>query len=430
MSLQTIRDTVASLLSYSPGDADYEARLNKAINDAQTTVLGSHRWSFAEADFPLRVYPDVEFSAISVTSGNAYIDLPGLTGDARKDVDGHTLVFTSSAGVVSEEYTISWADTGSDRVYLTKEIGLATASYTVTVKYRQVNLPARSRSVEALLDLTRGTPVPQRATTKFQRDISGLDPKHTGPALAWIPSEGIRIPAPRAPEGVATAAALGQGVRKIVVYETFTWGGRESALSSGKEYSLTNLQTLTFTPPAISAKTGFYRKYYFTCPAIGLLAPRLISDATTTDGRVDPDGGVTISPDLSLTTLQSEDFFVSAVRYGGHTGAHLRFNLYPHPSSETDFQVRVCVTAPTLYEDADEPLIPADQVQTIELEAAASMARRLDNPALAKMLREDYDAEYRRLVQGFLVQTTAPLMLGGWGDTGRQVYDRGPLKVT
>ncbi len=140
MTLQSIRESVANHLNYDPTNSSYEEELNALINRAQTKVLGSHRWAFAQRDHTVTAYPDTSFDSISITSGDDFVTLPGLTGDFRKDADGHTLYLTSSTGVNSESYTISFADLNSDDVYLTKAIGQATGTYTVTVQYREINL--------------------------------------------------------------------------------------------------------------------------------------------------------------------------------------------------------------------------------------------------------------------------------------------------
>lgn len=412
VTLADIRDQISGLLNYDPANSEYKAKINAWINDATRKILGSHVWSFAARDYTLTVYPDLTFSAISITSGDDFVDLTALTGVDRANVDGHVLYLTSAAGVKSQGYLISFADLASDRVYLTKQIGEATASYTVTITRREITLPSEVRSVEGMLDLSTGTPEPNRALSKLQRDTDRLNPSIVGRSIYWIPSAGIKTQPPRQPTGVATAAAVGQGVRTIKVYQTFTWGGRESPLSQVSSYSLTALQTLTFTPPAISTTVGYYRRYYMTCEEAGIVAPVLINTAGVPTGAVDPLGGVTLTPDLSLTTLQSEDFQATTIRYS-QPGLYQRINLYPHPGNITNYQVRAQVIPLPMLDDLDSPLVPPDAVDAIVYEAAATGAFSNDDTAKFKMLSDLAKSEYRRMCQNYLVQDTAPLVIGG-----------------
>jgi hypothetical protein len=415
-TLADLRDAVATALNYDPTNAQYETELNGLINRAQTKVLGSHRWSFAQRDSILTVYPDTPFLTISITSGDTFVDLPALTGDARAAADGHTLYLTSSTGVDSQSYTISFADLASDRVYLTRAIVEATGTYTVTVQYREINLPYNASSVEGLLDLSVGIPEPQRAMSKLNRDVIRLDPNTTGRSLYFIPSSSIRVPPPRNVSGSAVVVAAAQGVRTLFIYQTFVWAGRESALSAHTKYDLTAVETLTFTAPAISTTTGYYRNYYYTCPDEGIKRPVFI-------GTTDPLGGVTLTPNLSLTTITSEATQANAVLYQA-LGQVQRFNLWPQPALVTQYQVRVQVLPQPMIEDGDPPLIPPDAAQVIEYEAAHTSSLRLDNPALGKMYKELRDSAFRQMSQTYLMQSTAPVvMLGASGST------KGPISM-
>ena len=427
-TLADIRAMVAGYLNYDPDNADYRAKIDAWINDAVRKILGSHVWSFASRDYTLPIYPDLTFSGVAVTSGNDYIDIAALVSPDRGLVDGHTLFLTSPSGVKSQGYLISFADSASDRVYLTKKIGEATATYTVTVSRREVTLPSEVRSIEGVLDLSTGTPEPNRALSKLQRDTDRLNPSIVGRSIYWIPSSGAKTAPPRIPSGVAVVPAVGQGVRTIKVYQTFTWGGRESELSRVSTYSLTALQTLTFTPPAISTTTGYYRKFYLTCEEAGIVAPVLINTLGLPTGAVDPLGGVTITPDLSLTTLQSESFHATVVRYR-FPGLYQRMNLYPHPGQATNYQVRAQVLPLPLIDDLDTPLVPPDAVDVIGYEAAATGAFSNDDTAKFKMLSELAAADFRRMCQNYLVQDTSPLVIGrrakidpGQPSTGPHTY--------
>lgn len=425
-TLSDLRAAVAANLNFDPANDSYEVDLDGLINRAQTKVLGSHRWSFAQRETLVTVFPDYVEAGIPVILGQDFVDLSLIPADFRKAIDGHTLFLTSSTNVQSQTYNISFADLAGIRVYLTSPITQATGTYTVTVQFREIALPGDTASVEGLLDLSVGIPEPQRAMTKLNRDVIRLDPNTTGRSLYFIPSTSVKTPTPRAVSGVATVAGVAQGIRTIYVFQTFSLAGRESALSAPVEYKLTDIQTLTFTAPAIQPSTGLYRKFYFSCPQVGIKRPVLV-DASVPEG-VDPLGGVTLAPDLSLATISSEDYLTSTIPYMA-LGSYQRFNLWPHPALVTQYQVRVQALPQPMIEDGDAPLIPPDAAQVIEYEATSTNAIRLDNPSLGKMYRDLRDGAYRQMSQTYLMQSTAPVVMMGASGSTKGPISLGPYKV-
>ena len=425
-TLADLRAAVAANLNYDPANDSYEVDLDRKINAAQVKVLGSHRWSFAQRETLVTVFPDYVEAGIPVILGQDFVDLSLIPADFRKAIDGHTLFLTSSTNVQSQTYNISFADLAGIRVYLTSPITQATGTYTVTVQFREIALPGDTASVEGLLDLSVGIPEPQRAMTKLNRDVIRLDPNTTGRSLYFIPSTSVKTPTPRAVSGVATVAGVAQGIRTIYVFQTFSLAGRESALSAPVEYKLTDIQTLTFTAPAIQPSTGLYRKFYFSCPQVGIKRPVLV-DASVPEG-VDPLGGVTLAPDLSLATISSEDYLTSTIPYMA-LGSYQRVNLWPHPALVTDYQVRVQVLPQPMIEDGDTPLIPPDAAAVIEFEATANNALRLDNQSLAQMYRDLRSAAYRQMQQTYLLQSSAPVVMMGASGSTKGPISLGPYKV-
>jgi hypothetical protein len=54
--------------------------LDGLINRAQTKVLGSHRWSFAQRETLVTVFPDYTEVSIPVILGQDFVDLTLITG--------------------------------------------------------------------------------------------------------------------------------------------------------------------------------------------------------------------------------------------------------------------------------------------------------------------------------------------------------------
>lgn len=425
-TLADLRAAVAANLNYDPANDSYTDDLDGLINRAQTKVLGAHRWSFAQRESFVKVFPDYTEAGIPVILGQAFVDLVLITAEARAAIDGHTLTLLSSTGVQSQVYPISFADLAGTRVYLVDPITQASGTYTVVVQYREIALPGDTASVEGLLDLSVGIPEPQRAMTKLNRDVIRLDPKTTGRSLYFIPSTSVKTPTPRAVAGVTVIAGLAQGVRTLLVYQTFSLAGRESALSPPTEFVLSDIQTLSFTAPAIQPSTGLYRKFYFSCEAIGIKRPVLV--ANTVPNGIDPLGGVTLTPDLRLSTISTESYLTTTIAFAA-LGVYQRFNLWPHPALVTEYQCRVQALPQPMIEDGDTPFIPPDAAQVLEYEASANNALRLDNQSLARMYRELRDAAYRQMQQAYLLQSTAPVVMLGQTGSTKGPISLGPYRV-
>ena len=425
-TLADLRAAVAANLNFDPANDSYEEDLDGLINRAQTKVLGSHRWSFAQRESIVKVFPDYTEAGIPVILGQGFVDLSLIPADFRRAIDGHTLFLTSATGVQSQVYPISFADLAGIRVYLVNPITQATGTYTVTVQFREITLQGDTASVEGLLDLSVGIPEPQRAMTKLNRDVIRLDPNTTGRSLYFIPSTSVKTPTPRAVSGVSTIAGVAQGVRTLFIYQTFSFAGRESALSAPVEFNLTDVQTLSFTAPAIQPSTGLYRKFYFSCPQVGIDRPVLV--ANTVPNGIDPLGGVTLTPDLRLSTISSESYLTTTIGFAA-LGVYQRFNLWPHPALVTDYQVRVQALPQPMIEDGDTPFIPPDAAQVIEYEATANNALRLDNQSLAQMYRELRNAAYRQMQQTYLLQSSAPVVMMGASGATKGPISLGPYRV-
>ena len=127
-------------------------------------------------------------------------------------------------------------------------------------------------TVENVGDPSVGIPAKSIFLSKFEREDSDLDPDLLGTIEAYLPSTSKRIPAPTRARGVSViVAGAGQGVRTINVYMVNVSGpesppfrvyrrdvsdGWESAFSAVQTFSLTDTQTLTFTPEALAPPLG------------------------------------------------------------------------------------------------------------------------------------------------------------------------------
>ena len=263
--------------------------------------------------------------------------------------------------------------------------------------------------------------------SKWEREDANLDPSLLGTIEAYLPSEGRRVAAPQAPRGVATVAAVGQGARTINVYMVNVLGpnaqnyptyrdavssGFESALSKVATFSLTDTQTLEFTPETIPNTTGLYRRYYFTCPEAGILAPVRVRSLSGVD-TIPPTGGVTIASNLALSHLEGQAFHSEAVRYQYNQSAvYQALELYPHPSADQDLNVRMVVAPTRMQEDQDVPLVPAAYAQMVAYAALENITLKVANPALSQVYQRKKALLYKAMEQRYLKEVPRRIIKG------------------
>jgi len=200
------------------------------------------------------------------------------------------------------------------------------------------------------------------------------------------------------------------------VYPLEVSDGFESGLSKVSTYSLSDTETLTFTPETIDNTTGLYRRYYFTCPEANILAPVRIRSAgagTTDVDTVAPTGGVTLAPDLSLNTLSGQNFQSTAIRYQYNQSAgYQSIQLYPHPSEDQKIDVRLLLHPARLQEDQDAPLVPAAYSQILAYAALESLTLKVDNPALSAVYARKKDVLYQGMEQRYLAAVPRRIIKG------------------
>jgi len=454
MHLQDLRDFVANLVDYDPTNETYTAQLTQLLNQVQKTVLTDRPWDFAQREGDTTVWTDVSYE-ISVVNGSSTVTSASLFPVSTNvllpgsQLDGATVEVTDSAGLKGG-YQVAWVR-ASNQLYFTSDFAGASGTYTATFKRREIYLPGDTQTVMSVLDLTTGIPRSQVFLSKYERDDYSYDPTMLGTPTAYIPSQGKVVPAPRVPTGVATAAAVGQGVRTINVYQVnilvlpsprpsvYPAGvgyGMESGFSKVATYTLSDIQTLTFTPEVVPNKSGLYRRYYFTCPELGIYAPvRVVSaggggSAAAGVDTVNPLGTVTLAPDLSTTTLTSQSFQSSAIRYVPSNGMYQSFLLYPHPSSNSPIRIRRLIAPRPMEEAQDVPLVPEAYAQIIAFAALEQLCLKMDNAALSAVYAKKKEVLFKGMEQKYLMDPPRRIIKGQY-QTGYQAQSPwwGPLKL-
>jgi len=435
VNLADLRAFVGNLLDYDPTNETYDTQLDALLNDAQVRLLTDRAFDFCQREMDL-IIPTDDTASFSVNNGSATVAGAGFPVSTDPVLpgsqwEGAEVRITDSAGAVAD-YQIRYVSS-ANQLFLDRDFEGVTGTYTVTVKMREVYLPSDTATLMNVSDLETGLPTPQYHLSKFDRDRASLDRDLLGTPEAYIPSQGIRIPAPRLPTGVSVITpGAGRGVRTVTVYMVNVYGpgpntpieyragvsgGRESALSAPKTFTLQDNEELSFTPETLPSSTGLYRRYYFTCPQLGMKAPVRVRHAINSPpgqfvDTIAPTGGVTIQGDTSIATLASQAFQAASTRFTGSSGVYQSFQLYPHVSSDTRFTVRRLVAPRPMQEDQDVPLVPQAYAQVIAFAALEQVTLKHDNPTLSNVyerkrvkMMQELEARFlgkppRRIIRG------------------------------
>jgi hypothetical protein len=122
---------------------------------------------------------------------------------------------------------------------------------------------------------------------------------------------------------------------------------------------------------------------------------------------------VSLKPDLSLTNLSSQGFQSRAIRYRFNQAAiYQAIELYPHPSSDQDLNVRLVVSPTRMQEDQDVPLVPAAYAQIVAYAALENLVLKVDNPALAQVYQRKKAVLYKAMEQRYLKEVPRRIIKG------------------
>ena len=459
MHLGDLIDFVGNLLDYDPTNTTYREQLVSILNDAQTHILTDRPWPFAMKDRKLKVWTDDTFTFNFVNGSN---QITGVLIPVSTDMvlpGGEYALATIESESPRFRHRIMWVK-NQTTAFLDRPFEGPSGTYEVTIKRRQIRLPSDAMTVQNVSDPHVGIPAKALFLSKWEREDSNLDPSLLGTIEAYLPSQAFVVAAPRTPRGVTVeTVAAGQGVRTINVfmvnvrapnatnyqmYPRDVSDGFESALSRVETYSLTDTQTLYFQPEPLNPQTGYYRRYYFTCPEAGILAPVRTrhteplepTGVSTGTDTVPPDnpafGGIQLQPRLALSHLSTQAFQASSIRYRwNQTAAYQQIMLYPHPSADQDLNVRMVINPPRLQEDQDAPLVPHAYAQLIAFAALENLTLKVDNPALAQVYQRKKETLYKAMEQAYLKATPRRIIKGNPTAGYRYVKNPfGPLTFT
>jgi len=438
MNLGSLLDFMGTLLDYDPSNSTYRAQVVTLLNDAQVRCLTDRHWDFSTRDRKLQVWTDTTLT-LNVTNGSATATGTGfpVSSDLVKpgsELARAVVTFSDSAGN-AHTHRIAWVENATT-LYLDRLYTGASGAVSALVKRRDIFLPSDAMNVLNVSDPSVGIPAKALMLSKWEREDANLDADLLGTVEAYLPSEGLMVRAPQTVRGVTVqSAGAGQGVRTVDVYmvnvkapagqnypayRSDVSSGFESAFSKVSSFSLSNTQTLHFTPETIPNHTGLYRRYYFTCAEAGIIAPVRVRNADAEGGAiVDRDtintkGGITLKPDLALSTLQGQAFHSTSIRYRfNQSSAYRSIQLYPHPAEDQKLDVRTSINPARMQEDQDATLIPASYSKMLAYSALEMLALKVDGAsALAVAYARERDVLYKGMEARFLAQVPRRIIKG------------------
>mgnify|MGYP003646593381 FL=1 len=436
MNLADLRAYVGNLLDYDPTNSTYDGQLDALLNDAQTRLLTDRAWTFCQRESTM-VVPTDSSATFNVTAGSATVAGAGFpfstsTVTPGSPWEGGAVTIKDSNGLEGDYFVRYVASV--NQLFLDRDFEGASGGYAVTVTQREVYLPGDTATIMMVNDLDTGTPTPQFQLSKYERDHGRLSRTLLGTPEAYLPSSGARVNAPRKARGVTvTTPGAGRGVRTLNIYMVNVTGpgaytpesygpgvsaGLESSLSAVMSITLQDNEELALAPETVPSSTGFYRRYYFTAPTLGINAPqRLRHDGsggiTAKTDTVAPPGGVTLVPDTRLSILEGQAFQSASIRYQDANGVYPSYMLYPHPSTDTDMSVRRLVAPRPMREETDIPLVPAAFAQAIAYAALEQVTLKHDNPALSSVYQRKRTTLTREMEARYLGQPPRRIQRGG-----------------
>lgn len=430
MNLTELRTYCGSLIDYKPVNDEYQTDVVAIINDAQKSVLTDRIWPFCEKEADIIVQTDVTLASLGVVNGSATVTSAGLFAVSSNVVLPGSNYDGATIEILGTQYEIAWVET-TNTMYLKTDFLGTTGSYAGIVRWRNVYTHPDTASVLSVLNTANGAPVQQGATSKFTTEAIGLDLRNLGTPEFYMPAGSRRVPAPRAVNGLTlTTPGAGRGTRTITLYmvnvvapndgsvsmyRNDCSGGFESALSAGLDVVLADNQEITLIPETIPNNSGFYRRYYMTCPALGIKAPVRVRNTTnpgTNRDTIAPTGTITITADTQVTTLSSQTFQTRSIRYEPSNGVYQSIQLYPHPSGNNAMRIRRAINPSPMIEDQDVPLVPEAYAIIIAYAALEVLCLKQGDKVLSTMYARKKKDMYDQMGARYLVQVSQRLVRG------------------
>jgi hypothetical protein len=445
MNLSELRSYCGSLLDYDPINPTYTQELTSFLNDAQGRLLGDRPWSFLTTEEQLSVETDITLS-LTFAPGSAQVTGAGFPVgtliEPGSPYELGTLTFTESGGTTAT-YQVRFVQNATT-LHIDRPFVGTGGTYSVVLKRRNVYLPSDTAQVLSVLQDITSYPQQVSFMSKLDRDAHLIDPAVLGTPEAFLQGEAEFVPAPRALSGVSVVTpGAGRGVRTVTVYmvnvrapdlpsfDSYPGysGGLESGLSPGVEYTLQDNEELQFNPAAIAEKSGLYRRFYFTCTAEGIDAPRRVRGTTSIDTVPPPGIGGGFTADTRLSILQGQNFDTITPRYKRtQSGAHQSVQLYPHPSSDTFINVRRLVVPQDMEEHQDTPAVPSAYARVIAYEALSQLAIKADQAPLSAVFERKMQMVYRGMEQRYLGKPSRRIVKNSSGGIYPTIF--GPLTFT
>tara|TARA_R100000664_G_C2758344_1_gene147128 strand:+ start:2503 stop:3777 length:1275 start_codon:yes stop_codon:yes gene_type:complete len=397
MNLSEIREYIGNILDYQPEITTYQKQLDDVINEQYFRLFNAKPYTFAQKQVLIKARKDVDLPNLIVTNASNLITLSvaGFT----QEMEGMVIEFD---GV---EYEIAWVDTVL-RAYLTEVYAGATATLTAKVKFRYIDMPSDCVEImqvmKRAMTLTPQEPGRMVPVTRYEDEYYNLPLNEVNLPNYWVPYDDYSIGAPKFMQFTKTTSGSGHGIRTLELAATWSYGGRESALSKVTTLSLIDTEKVQFTYTNLANSTGLHYKVYVRCTEIGMNKFYHVSDDAGT-AEFAPSGGGTFTFTLPVSGF-TDAFETLNTRYSEVDGNTQRIRLYPRQDQDFELTVRYMYRPKKLIDDADTPEIPSISHQILAYMTLRDIFVKFDNTAQAQLYDRKVVQEILKIDQRYLNQ--------------------------
>jgi len=397
MNLAEIREYVGNILDYQPNITTYKQQLDDVINEQYFRLFNLKPFTFAQKEIKISAKTDIVVTGVVVTNNNNSITTSA--SQFTSDMDGMIIE------IENVEYQIAYVNTGL-QAFLTEVYAGSTATVSTTVKFRYLDMP--SDCVEILQVMKRAmTLTPQEpgrmiAVTRYEDEYYNLPLNEVNLPNYWVPYDDYSITPPKYMTFSKTTSGSGHGVRKLELAATFSFAGKESALSATTTLSLADTEKVQFTYTNLENLTGLKYKVYVRSPDIGLNKFYTVADDAGT-AEFAPSGGGTFTFTLPLVNF-TDNFETKQERYSEVDGNTQRIRLYPRQDQDFELTVRYMYRPMKMIDDTDTPEIPSISHQILAYMTLRDIFVKHDNISQAQMYDRKVVQEMLKIEQRYLNQ--------------------------
>lgn len=395
MNLGDLRELVGSLTNYSPGTPQYNADIDRLINNTLGNIFTMHAWSFAQKGTEVVAHGDVAVTGLTI----AGVLVGSATPMFARWMEGQVFELDGF------EYEI--AQYVGTTVVALRTTYTGTAVTVGTVKQRYIDLPTDCVSILQVgsyqrlsTDLNRGRFVP---LSRFEGDVYSLSLNDTGTPVAWLQADTITVRAPAQPP---TLSSVGSPAWPAGDYDILVGYHPQNRYSPPCATVVTHTAgAAAVVPhlelPSTGVTSGYRRTVYVRGP--GFNAYRVYLDDLTEQAL-----SLDMTPPPALGTWE----FNERMTEGG--GTYQRIRMSPRQSADVTLTIRYIYRPALLLEDGDTPQLPEPDHHVIGECCLTEVYAKSDQRAQSEVYRRKATLSLARMEAQYLTMRPRRWVKGAW----------------